>query len=88
MPTYEYECRRCGHKFELFQSIKSQPKAECPKCSGSAKRLIGTGGGIIFKGPGFYATDYRKSSSKDREEKKGTPGSCPKDCSGCDKPRE
>jgi len=62
MPTYEYECQKCGHHFELFQSIKDGPKRTCPKCRGRVKRLLGTGAGLIFKGSGFYSTDYRKPS--------------------------
>jgi putative FmdB family regulatory protein len=60
MPTYEYECQKCHERFELFQSIKEKPKTACPKCGGRVKRLLGTGAGIIFKGSGFYTTDYRK----------------------------
>ena len=62
MPTYEYECQRCGHRFELFHSIKDAPRKTCPqpKCRGRVKRVLGTGAGIIFKGSGFYVTDYRK----------------------------
>ena len=60
MPTYEYECQKCGHCFEVFQSIKDAPKKTCPQCKGRVKRLMGTGAGIIFKGSGFYSTDYRK----------------------------
>ena len=59
MPTYEYECQKCGHRFELFQSIKDGPKKTCPKCRGRVKRLLSTGGGLLFKGSGFYTTDYR-----------------------------
>lgn len=60
MPTYDYECSACGHTYELFQSIKANPVKKCPECGRqTATRLIGTGGGIIFKGSGFYATDYR-----------------------------
>jgi putative FmdB family regulatory protein len=62
MPTYEYECQKCGHHFELFQSIKDAPRKTCPKCKGRVKRLLGTGAGLIFKGSGFYITDYRKPS--------------------------
>lgn len=64
MPTYDYECSSCGHKFEFFQSMTEDPKKKCPKCGKSLKRLIGSGSGIIFKGSGFYATDYKKSGSK------------------------
>ena len=63
MPTYEYKCVNCGHNFELFQSMAATPISDCPKCcKDTLKRLIGTGGGIIFKGSGFYHTDYRSSS--------------------------
>lgn len=63
MPTYEYECAACG-AFELFQSIKDQPLKRCPKCKGKVKRLIGRGAGILFKGSGFYQTDYRSEGYK------------------------
>jgi putative FmdB family regulatory protein len=60
MPTYEYECGGCGLAYELFQSITAKPKRKCPSCGQlKAKRLIGTGGGVIFRGSGFYQTDYR-----------------------------
>jgi putative FmdB family regulatory protein len=60
MPTYDYECQKCGHRFEKFQSISDPPVKTCPECKArKVKRLIGTGAGIIFKGSGFYATDYR-----------------------------
>ena len=60
MPTYEYECRDCQHQFELFQSITAKPITRCPKCKkNKVRRLIGRGAGIIFKGSGFYQTDYR-----------------------------
>ena len=61
MPTYEYECINCGHHFEVFQMMSDKPIKTCPKCRKPVRRLIGTGSGIIFKGPGFYATDYRKT---------------------------
>lgn len=65
MPTYDYECGACGHSFEEFQSIKAKPIRKCPSCGkNSVKRLIGTGAGIIFKGSGFYLTDYRSESYK------------------------
>ena len=65
MPTYEYECQKCGNVFEKFQNIKDEPLKKCPKCSGKVKRLIGTGAGVIFKGSGFYATDYRSKSYRE-----------------------
>ncbi len=64
MPTYEYECQRCGYRFEVFQSISSAPRKRCPKCGGKLKRVIGVGAGVIFKGSGFYATDYRSGGSR------------------------
>ena len=70
MPTYDYVCSKCGHQFELFQSIKEEPKRTCPKCKGRVKRLIGSGAGLLFKGSGFYLTDYRSegySKQKIRE---------------------
>ena len=86
MPTYDYECEKCG-KFELFQSMKDEPVKTCPKCGGNVHRLIGTGGGIIFKGPGFYQTDYKNKqkgggSSKD---KKSPPCGGSDSCRGCPK---
>ena len=67
MPTYEYRCTACDHVFEEFQSIKAEPLTVCPKCSGEVKRVIGPGAGFIFKGSGFYITDYTRS--KDYKEK-------------------
>ncbi|MBL7071686.1 MAG: zinc ribbon domain-containing protein [Candidatus Omnitrophica bacterium] len=64
MPTYDYECASCGNKFEYFQGMQDEPLKECPKCSMSVKRLIGKGAGIIFKGPGFYATDYKAKAPR------------------------
>jgi len=62
MPTYEYECPACGHRFEEFQSMTAKPLKVCPEChKRQLKRLIGTGAGLIFKGSGFYSTDYRSS---------------------------
>lgn len=69
MPTYEYECQKCGHEFEVFKSISAEPEKSCPSCKGTVKRKISTGGGIIFKGSGFYATDYRSDSYKSGEKK-------------------
>lgn len=63
MPTYEYQCGNCEHKWEEFQSISARPTKKCPECGrAKAERLISTGGGIIFRGSGFYQTDYRSDS--------------------------
>ncbi|MCD4825438.1 MAG: zinc ribbon domain-containing protein [Phycisphaerae bacterium] len=70
MPTYDYECTECGHAFEKFQSITAPATRKCPACKkNKVKRLIGAGAGIIFKGSGFYQTDYRSSSYKQAAEK-------------------
>jgi putative FmdB family regulatory protein len=63
MPTYEYKCEDCGYTFEKFQGIKDKPSGKCPKCAGKVRRLISGGGGVIFKGSGFHATDYARSDS-------------------------
>ena len=63
MPTYEYACPKCAHEFEHFQSMRDEPLKKCPKCKKSGvKRLVGGGAGLIFKGTGFYITDYKKKS--------------------------
>jgi len=65
MPTYDYVCKKCGHAFEAFQSMKDDPMTTCPKCGEeSLKRLIGTGAGLIFQGSGFYETDFKHKSGK------------------------
>ena len=72
MPTYEYSCQKCGQNFDAFQSMRDEPYRECPKAlcrlpkwgHGKVKRLLGTGAGLIFKGSGFYTTDYRSDSYK------------------------
>jgi len=70
MPTYDYMCENCGHKFEQFQTITAGPLRKCPNCGKAAlKRLIGVGAGIIFRGSGFYETDYRSESYKKAAEK-------------------
>jgi putative FmdB family regulatory protein len=82
MPTYEYFCEKCGQNFEAFQSMRDQPFKECPKelcrkprwSHGKVKRLLGTGAGLIFKGSGFYTTDYRSSSYKEGAKKESDSG--------------
>jgi putative FmdB family regulatory protein len=63
MPTYEYQCVSCGHRFEAFQAISDEPIRVCPKCGSRVQRLISGGSGLIFKGSGFYATDYQHKKS-------------------------
>lgn len=67
MPTYDYECPQ-GHRFERFQSITAKPTATCPRCKRSSRRLISAGGGVLFKGSGFYITDHRSSGYKKQAE--------------------
>ncbi len=80
MPTYDYRCNACGHEFELFQSMSDSVKRKCPACGKLAlERLIGTGAAVIFKGSGFYETDYRSDSYKkgaeaDKKSKSDTAG--------------
>ena len=89
MPTYDYRCRKCGHRFELFHSIKDDTIKRCPRCKGRADRLISGGAGILFKGSGFYATDYRSSQyrEKAKQERSGESGGGEKSGEGgADKP--
>lgn len=77
MPTYDYECDACGHEFELFQSITEPVERKCPACrKPKLRRLFGTGAAVVFKGSGFYQTDYRSDSYKKaaENEKKSTCG--------------
>jgi putative FmdB family regulatory protein len=74
MPTYDYKCSACSHTFEHMQSMRDKPLRKCPKCGKAAlERLIGTGGAIIFKGGGFYQTDYRSESYKKAAEAESKP---------------
>ena len=69
MPTYSYQCKNCDHRFKKFQSMTARVLRKCPECGETAlERLIGTGAGFLFKGEGFYATDYRSSSYKEAEK--------------------
>jgi putative FmdB family regulatory protein len=81
MPTYQYQCEKCDHQFEVFQSMKDKPLTVCPKekCAlkrwgkGRVKKLIGAGAGLIFKGSGFYITDYRSAQYKEAAKKESAP---------------
>jgi putative FmdB family regulatory protein len=66
MPTYEYECKNCGHGFEVFQSMSDPPLKDCPECGKEIRRLIFGGTGVIFKGSGFYVTDKGKSGKAEK----------------------
>ncbi len=74
MPTYEYECRKCGHRFDVFQRIVDPPVKNCPRCKkrSCVEQIISGGSGLIFKGSGFYITDYKKNSSPP-DDGKGKP---------------
>src|SRR3954469_24125437 len=88
MPTYEYQCDACGHDFEEFQYFSEDPLTKCPACKKKKlRRLFGTGASIIFKGSGFYETDYRSESynaGKKAEEAAAKPAACAE--GGCEKP--
>ena len=78
MPTYDYKCPKCGHRFEVFQKISAKPGAPCPKCGAAAERQMSGSYGVVFKGSGFYETDYKRPSEKAKRSKpEGTGGSKP-----------
>jgi putative FmdB family regulatory protein len=83
MPTYEYECKSCGHNFEVFQSMSEDPLKECPECGKELRRLINGGTGVIFKGSGFYVTDKKAGSSKDKTAKKTDDKKPDSACASC-----
>ena len=70
MPNYEYECQKCGHGFEVFQKMTDPKLKRCPVCGGKVVRLIGPGAGVVFKGSGFYSTDYGRGGRKKTEPSK------------------
>ncbi|OGX06181.1 MAG: FmdB family transcriptional regulator [Omnitrophica bacterium RIFCSPLOWO2_12_FULL_50_11] len=78
MPTYEYECEVCFYQFERFQPMTARPIKTCPACKGKVRRLIGSGAGILFKGTGFYQTDYRSESYRKKAEAEKKPKSSEK----------
>lgn len=77
MPTYEYECKKCRHTFEKFQSMSDEPVKTCPECGGKVKRLIAGGSGIIFKGSGFYVTDSKKTACSTSRRSSPACSTCP-----------
>jgi putative FmdB family regulatory protein len=86
MPTYEYECKECGHGFEVFQAMSDQPVKECPECGKEVRRLIFGGTGVIFKGSGFYVTDKGKAgrtASKPAKTPDGAASQTASPCAGC-----
>ena len=89
MPTYEYECLKCGKRFEVFQKMTDEPKKRCPTCRGKVRRLIGAGAGMIFKGSGFYITIYRSKSYKEQQKKEsGAPAPAKDEPKPKPKPKE
>lgn len=74
MPNYDYQCKECGHTFEVFQKMSDPKLEDCPQdgCAGKVRRLLGTGSGLIFKGSGFYQTDYRSDSYKKGQSKESS----------------
>lgn len=90
MPTYEYECGACGHRFEQYQSMVEKAIKKCPECGkAKAERLISGGAGVLFKGSGFYQTDYRSKSYKESAKKdKPASAACSGDCSSCPAPKK
>ncbi|RKY89865.1 zinc ribbon domain-containing protein [candidate division KSB1 bacterium] len=69
MPTYDYKCVRCGHVFEVFHGMNEIPQIKCPICGAVAEKMIGAGAGLIFKGSGFYVTDYKHNSNNGNNRK-------------------
>lgn len=87
MPTYDYRCNACKHEFELFQSMSDKPKRKCPECGKNGlERLIGTGAAVLFKGSGFYQTDYRSESYKKSAQAETKPDKSDKSDKKADKP--
>jgi putative FmdB family regulatory protein len=83
MPTYEYECVECAHRFDVFQSIKDAPLDTCKKCGGRVRKLISSGAGVIFKGSGFYVTDYKGSPAVSSKNKENAPSASSDACAAC-----
>lgn len=84
MPTYEYLCGKCKNKFEAFQKMTDEPIKKCPDCGGKVKKLISLGGGVIYKGAGFYTTEYRSEEYKKKAKEESSVPSSPA-CNTCNK---
>jgi putative FmdB family regulatory protein len=87
MPTYEYRCPR-GHRFELFQRMTEEPRADCPECGAAGERILSGGAGFLFKGDGFYITDYRSESYKKAASREKEGGASAPAGEGAGKPRD
>lgn len=87
MPTYDYACTACGHRLEIFHSMQEKPRKKCPACKKSRlERQIGAGAGFLFRGSGFYTTDYRSQSYKDGASSESKSASEPKPAADCNGP--
>lgn len=88
MPTYEYQCQKCRKHSEVRQEITAKPLTKCATCGGRLKRMMGSGGGLLFKGSGFYITDYRSANYKagEKADKSSKSSSCSGSPSSCEKP--
>lgn len=86
MPTYEYKCGNCGHCFEEFQGIKEAPLETCPVCGGSLKKVLSGGAGVIYKGSGFYSTDYKRQNKIKNATRCGKEQTCCGRETPCDRP--
>jgi putative FmdB family regulatory protein len=73
MPTYDYRCKKCSHRFEVFHGIKDETPQRCPRCRGAAVRVPAGGSGLLFKGSGFYVTDYRSKAYKEKARQEKSP---------------
>lgn len=86
MPTYTYACRKCGHQFDMFHSITATLRVKCDQCKGPCDRLLGKGSGIIFKGSGFYETDYKNKKGAPPEKRTASKSDSPSEGSAASKP--
>lgn len=86
MPTYEYKCDNCGYRFDKFQNMNDKPLKQCPRCSGTLRKLFSAGAGIIFKGSGFHSNDYRVQNGMNDKTRCGKDQTCCGRDVPCDKP--